>query len=305
MRILIVGAGSTGGYFGARLAQAGRDVTFLVRPARAARLAAAGLQVVSPLGNFSIAPKLVTAAQLEDAFDVVLLTVKAFALDAALNDIAPAVGPGTMILPVLNGMKHVDAITTRFGASALLGGACKIAGTMDEDGRIVQLSPMHEIAYGEMDGRSSARIAEVDGLMQNAGFDARLSPNITLDMWEKWVLLASLGGINCVMRGSIGQVEAAGGADFARAFIDECAATSAAEGHPPSADFLTAIKAVLTAKGSPMTSSMYRDLVAGNAVEADQIIGDFFHRAQKHGLATPLLGAAWVNLSVYQNSRAA
>jgi 2-dehydropantoate 2-reductase len=157
----------------------------------------------------------------------VLLTVKAFALDAALHDIAPAVGPETMILPVLNGMKHVDAITARFG-NALIGGVCKIGGTMDEEGRIVQLSPLHDLAYGEMNGKQTARIAALDAVLRNAGFDARLSPDITQEMWEKWVLLAATGGINCLMRGTIGQVEAAGGADFARGFIEECAAAAKA-----------------------------------------------------------------------------
>jgi 2-dehydropantoate 2-reductase len=302
MRILIVGAGSTGGYFGARLAQAGRDVTFLVRPARAARLAAAGLEIVSPLGNFSITPKLLTADRIETTFDIVLLTVKAFALESALNDIAPAMAPQTMILPVLNGMKHLDAITARFG-KALIGGLCKIGGTMDEDGRIVQLSPMHELTYGELDGTISARITQLDGFMRNADFDARLSTNIVGDMWEKWMLLASLGGINCLIRGTIGEVEAAGGSDFAGSFLDECAAVAAAAGYPPSAGFLNTTRAMLTAKGSPMTSSMYRDLTAGNQVEAEQIIGDLLRRAQKYGVAAPLLGAASVNLSVYQYRR--
>jgi 2-dehydropantoate 2-reductase len=303
MRILIVGAGATGGYFGARLAEARRDVTFLVRPARAAQLAA-GLHVISPHGNFSVTPKLLTAERIETAFDIILLTVKAFALDAALADISPAVGPETMILPVLNGMKHVEAITARFGAHALIGGVCKIGATLDQEGRVVQLSPGHDLSYGEMDGAETTRITQLDACMQNAGFDARLSPDITLDMWEKWVLLASLGGITCLMRGTTGQVEAAGGAGFAGAFIDECAATAAAEGHKPTAGFLTAIRGLLTAKGSPMTASMYRDLIAGNAVESEQIIGDLLRRARKHSLPTPLLDAAYVHLSVYQNSRA-
>jgi 2-dehydropantoate 2-reductase len=304
MKILVVGAGSTGGYFGARLAQAGRDVTFLVRPARAARLREEGLQVISPHGDFSITPKLLTASEISGAFDIVLLTVKAFALDAALEDIAPAVGEETMILPVLNGMKHVDAIRLRFGAATLLGGVCKVSTTLDAEGRIVQLAPLHDLTYGEMNGEKTPRILALDAVMQNAGFDARLSPVIEREMWEKWVLLASLGGINCLMRGSIGAVVAApGGADFARDFLDECRAIATAAGHPPSATFDEAARAVLTAPGSPMTSSMYRDMVAGQAVEAGQIIGDFLHRAKALGVAAPLLGAAYVNLSVYQNSR--
>jgi len=304
MRILVVGAGSTGGYFGARLAQAGRDVTFLVRPARAEKLRAEGLHVVSPHGDFSITPKLLTANDIDAPFDVVLLTVKAFALDAALSDIAPAIGPDTMILPVLNGMKHVDAITARFGAAALIGGVCKIGGTMDAQGRIVQLSKLHDLAYGEMNGAVTGRITRLDAFMQSAGFDARLSATIEQDMWEKWVMLAAIGGITCLTRGSIGQVEAAGGADFARAFLDECAAVATAEGHKPGDGFMAAIRAMVTEKGAPTTSSMYRDLIAGNAVEADQIIGDLLARAVRHGTPAPLLAAAAINLSVYQNRRA-
>src|SRR6201997_4314975 len=106
MSILVLGAGATGGYFGGRLAAAGRDVTFLVRPARAANLQAKGLQIKSPHGDVTLKPQLVTAGNIAGPFDAVLLTVKAFSLDRALDDLAPAVGPETMILPVLNGMKH-------------------------------------------------------------------------------------------------------------------------------------------------------------------------------------------------------
>ena len=202
MRILVVGAGSTGGFFGARLAQAGRDVTFLVRPAREQVLRENGLRVLSSHGDFSLAPRLVTADSLDGPYDLVLLTVKAYALEAALDDLAPAIGPDSMILPVLNGMHHVDAVTRRFGAGVLLGGVCKIASTLDAQGRIVQYGTLNELAYGEMDGSQSERIQRVDECLRGAGFDARLSASIHREMWEKWILLASLGGITCLMRGS-------------------------------------------------------------------------------------------------------
>jgi 2-dehydropantoate 2-reductase len=303
MRILIVGAGATGGYFGARLAQAGRDVTFLVRSARAEKLRAGGLNIISPHGDFSITPNLVTADQLAAPFDIILLSVKAYALDAALRDIAPAIGPNTMILPVLNGMKHMETISARFGY-ALIGGVCKIAGTIDTDGRVVQMTNMHDLAYGEINGAISERIRQLDAVMKNAGFDARLSPDIDQDMWEKWVMLATIGGITCLMRGAIGAVEAAGGADFALAFLEECAAIATAEGHGPSPDLITGLRAMVTAKGSPMTTSMYRDLIAGNAVEGEQIIGDLWRRAQAHGIPAPLLAATSVNLAVYSGKLA-
>jgi 2-dehydropantoate 2-reductase len=301
MRVLVVGAGATGGYFGARLAQAGRDVTFLVRERRAAQLRAEGLRVVSPFGDFEVAPKLVTKDEIGEAYDVVLMTVKAFALEAAMADVAPAVGSQTMILPVLNGMRHLDLLAERFGPDSVLGGAIKIPATMDGQGRVVQLAKLHDMIFGELSGERTARISALACALEGAGFEARLSDNVVLEMWEKWVLLASLGGINALMRGTIGQVMAAsGGEALALAFIDECAAVAAAHGFAPRAEYLAGVKAQLTEAGSKATSSMYRDLCAGLPVEAAQILGDLVARAVAKGLVTPLLGAAWTNLDVYQ-----
>jgi 2-dehydropantoate 2-reductase len=302
MRLLVVGAGATGGYFGGRLAQAGRDVTFLVRSNRAAKLQEDGLRIQSPHGDFSLSPKLVTAGHIDGSFDVVLLTVKAYTLAAAIDDMAPAVGPQTMILPVLNGMKHIDVLTARFGKQAVLGGVCKIASTVDETGLIRQLAPFHEIDYGELDGDASARIKELDAFMQGGGFDARLSMNIEREMWEKWILLSSLGGITCLMRGNIGEIEAApGGADFVLQFLNEVVSVVAAVGIKPHEKMLAMIKDFLTTKSSNQTSSMYRDLQGGSKIEADQIIGDLLARAKGANLSTPLLAAAYANLSIYQN----
>lgn len=302
MRMLVVGAGSTGGYFGGRLAQAGRDVTFLVRPGRAAQLREDGLQIVSPHGDAKIAPKLVTAKEIAGSYDAVLLTVKAFALEAALDDLAPAVGAQTMILPVLNGMKHMDTLAARFGKNAVAGCACKVATQVDAEGRIVQLAPLQDMAYGEMDGSTTPRIKALDAFMQGAGFDARLSPDIAREMWEKWILLAALGGTICLMRGTIGEIEKApGGTDFVLRFLDEVVSVVRAAGVPPSDAFLAGTRSVLTVKGSPMTSSMYRDLQAGKPVEADQIIGDLLVRGAKAGLSTPSIATAYTHLCVYQN----
>jgi 2-dehydropantoate 2-reductase len=176
MRILVVGAGGTGGYFGARLAQAGRDVTFLVRPARAERLRADGLRVVSPLGDFSVAPKLLTADQIAAPFDAVLLTVKAYGLDAALDDMAPAVGGSTVIVPTLNGMSHIDRMTARFGAGPVLGGVCLVATMLDEAGRIVQLTGLQELSYGELDGMPRCR-APVSAPVPRRGSSRRCGRN--------------------------------------------------------------------------------------------------------------------------------
>src|SRR5271155_3525837 len=300
MRLLTVGAGSTGGYFGGRLAQAGRDVTFLVRPVRAAQLQERGLEILSPHGDYILRPKLITADRLSGSYDAILLTVKAFSLESALSDMAAAVGPETMILPVLNGMRHVDILAKRFGKRSVVGCACKISASIDDQGRIVQHSLLQDIAYGEMDGVVSPRIQGLDRFMRDAGFDARLSSAIEREMWEKWILLAGLGGINCLMRGTIGEVaQAPRGSEFALGLLEEIVAVVRSVGVPPSDEFLTSAASALTTKDST-TSSMYRDLQRGVHIEADQIIGDLVERAYAAAVKVPLLELIYTNLCVYQ-----
>lgn len=302
MRALVVGAGATGGYFGGRLAAAGRDVTFLVRERRAAQLRRDGLRIKSPHGDLALTPKLTTAAEIASRFDVVLVTVKAFALEAAVSDFAAAVGPDTMIVPVLNGMKHIDVLATRFGETAIVGGVCRVATTVDDAGAIVQLAEFQDFRYGELDGRPSARTEALHVFMSAAGFDARLTREITQELWHKWILLAALGGITCLMRGAIGEVVAtANGLEFANAFIDEIVAVTTALGHEPTGEFLVGARSSLTMKGSPMASSMFRDLSRGAPIEADHIIGDLLARGRRAGVPAPLLAAAYTHLSAYQN----
>jgi 2-dehydropantoate 2-reductase len=301
MRILIVGAGAVGGYFGGRLAQAGRDVTFLVRPSRAKQLGRDGLRIISPHGDAVLTPKLVSAERIDTPYDLVLLSVKAYALEAAMNDFAAAVGPETMILPVLNGMRHVDLLTKRFGEHAVIGGVCQVASEIDDEGRIVQLANFQQLVYGERNGETTPRLQTLDTTLQGGGFDARLSTEIMQEMWEKWVQLASLGAITCLMRGAIGQIVAVpGGTDLSLKILDESAAVATACGHKPSEALLSRHAGALTAPGSQLTSSMYRDLREGAPVEADHILGDFIDRGTARGIATPLLKAAFINLRVYQ-----
>jgi 2-dehydropantoate 2-reductase len=304
MRLLIVGAGATGGYFGGRLAQAGRDVTFLARPARAEQLRSQGLQILSPHGDVTLAPKVVEAQALDASYDAIILAVKAYSLDAALKDIAPAMGPKTAILPLLNGMKHMDVIASAFGAEALLGSLCSIAVTVDEKGRIVHFSQFHNFVYGEMSGERSERIERLDAVMQNAVFNARLSLSIKQDLWNKWMMLATLAGATCLMRGNIGEIAAArGGREFVHCLFDEVVAVATAEGYAPTAAFLDDTRALLTAEGSVLTSSMHRDLQKNGPIEADEIIGDLLARASRAGVNTSLLATAYAHLSIYQRQR--
>jgi 2-dehydropantoate 2-reductase len=303
MRVLIVGAGAVGGYFGARLAQAGRDITFLVRPSRAEILRRDGLRITGTLGDLSIQPKLVSQpGALSRPYDLIFLSVKAYALTQAIEDLAPAMGPQSMILPMLNGMAHLEVLTKRFGAQRVIGGECRVAVQLDGNGAIRQLADFQQIRYGELDGSVTPRIQAVDELMQGVGFDAAVSEQIMQEMWEKWVQLASLGATTCLLRGTIGDIVAVpGGAGITLGIINECAAIATACGYPPSPAFAAANAAVMTKIGSPLASSMYRDLNAGSSVEVEQILGDLIGRAQLHGINAPLLEAATVALRIYQS----
>ena len=261
MRILVVGAGATGGYFGGRLLEAGRDVTFLVRPARAERLASSGLTIASPAGNITLrSPPTVLATHLRTSFDAVILSCKAYDLDVAIESFAPAVGPDTAVLPILNGMRHLDALDARFGADRVLGGSCFITTKLGNDGQIDHIGDIHRLEFGERVGGRSARIDAIAAAMSDAKFEAVSSEEIMLVMWEKWVFLAALAGITCLTRSAVGDIVAAGGADLTAALFDECRAIAAANGYPPRPDSLKASLRRLTNPGSLVTASMLDDV---------------------------------------------
>jgi 2-dehydropantoate 2-reductase len=317
MRILVVGAGATGGYFGGLLARAGRDVTFLVRPARAEALRETGLTIIGAGGEWTVKPDVVTPKALADdrptaaenattgadwPYDVILLSVKAYSLDDAIRDIEPAVGPRTVIVPGLNGLAHMDVLDDRFGRDRVLGGVMYVATTLDDAGRIVQLNPgLNDLAWGGRDDVDADRAAALVPEFSGAGFTARNSSHIELAMWEKWVNLASLGAITCLMRGTVGEIASAhGGIAYADGVIDECAAVAAAYGFAIRPDVAARAHASLTDPASGLTSSMYRDLSAGRRTEADHIIGDLIARAQSKDVDVPLLEIAYTSLSVHQ-----
>ena len=310
MRILVLGAGGTGGYFGGRLAQAGADVTFLVRPARAALLAERGLRIRSPLGDADLDVATVTAQDLPALaaarpFDLVLLACKAYDLDSAIESVAPAVGANTAVLPILNGLLHYDALDARFGRERVPGGLCFIGATLGADGEVLHLGRPASITFGLREGNADGGVlARLAAAYAQAGVDHLYAPDIAAAQWIKYSFLAALAAGTCLMRTSVGTVVAAeGGEAFMAALHAECLAVAAAEGHPVPEDEARTARAGLTRAGSPVTASMLRDLQAGLRVEALQIVGDMVHRAHRAGLQVPRLEAAWVHLQAYESAR--
>jgi 2-dehydropantoate 2-reductase len=308
MRVLVVGAGAIGGYFGGRLLQAGRDVTFLVRPRHADELADSGLIIKSPLGNVSIRrPATILSENIGHPFDLVLLSCKAYDLAGALDSFAAAIGPETIVLPLLNGMRHLDVLDERFGRSSILGGQCVIAATLDSQRTVVHLNNIHKLTFGERDGEISDRIHHVAGILENAGFDASLSDHIVREMWEKWVFLATLASVTCLMRAPIGDIVASpGGSELIRSVLEECRAIAEDAGYAPQAAFLEQAIATLTAAGSPMTASMLRDMETNAPVEADHIVGDLLRRRRAvhpNRNQLSLLATAYTHLKAYEARR--
>jgi 2-dehydropantoate 2-reductase len=306
LRILVLGAGAVGGYFGGRLVEAGGDVTFLVRERRAAELAAGGLVIKSSYGDATLAVQTVTAGPALKPFDIILLACKAYDLASAIDSIAPAVGPESAVLPLLNGLSHLDALEARFGKDRVLGGVAQIGATLGANGRIEHLNRVHRVIFGERDGRRSPRVAALAELTARAKFDAALSEIILLEMWEKFVLLATLAGMTCLMRASVGAIMATReGEALMGEFLDECNAVAVAAGQAPRAAFLERTRATLTARDSDFTASMLRDIERGGPTEGDHILGDLLRRARALGVATPLLRVAACHVEAYEVRRAA
>ncbi|MFI1399702.1 2-dehydropantoate 2-reductase [Streptomyces sp. NPDC020681] len=302
MKVLVVGAGATGGFFGARLVQAGGDVTFLVRPRRAEALRERGLRLTGLGEEEVLTPQLATAGGLSEPYDLILLSVKAAAMHSAVADLAPAVGPDTALLPVLNGMAHLDDLNARFGTARVLGGVAKVVTTLNDDGDIVRLAPLAQLAVGEQDGRLSPRVEEFAALLRTAGVDADASADIVAAMWHKWVFIATLGALTCLMRGTVADINAVpGGPALGPAILAEAASVSAAAGFPVPDAELTATKELVTRTDVPFAPSMYRDVVAGRPAEAEHILADLVSRARGLSVATPLLDLATLHLRVHQH----
>ena len=304
MRILVIGAGALGGYFGGNLVRAGRDVTFMVRQRRAEQLARDGLRIVSPHGDFAVPAKTVLAGAIHEPFDLVLVGVKSYSLDEAMDQFAAAVGPGTMILPVLNGIGHLDRLVARFGASCVMGGMANISAGVDAEGRVVQFLPLHDFVYGELAGGPSDRTHALEACFDGAGFNARASDVVMQDMWEKFVQLGLGAGITCLMRASIGDIlEAPGGREAMFGIFDECCAVATASGFKPRPAFVEFDTRLITTVGSPLKWSMLRDIERGSTTEGEHILGDMVARATALGIATPILNLARTHVAAYEISR--
>jgi 2-dehydropantoate 2-reductase len=305
VKILILGAGAVGGYWGARLTQAGIDVTFLLREKRAEKVKAEGLVVKSPKGDATVPVKVITQGADGGPYDVVILACKAYDLDSAMDSIAPAIGANSTIVPMLNGHAHFAAHDKKFGAAKVAGGLARISGMLGPNGEILH-SGASGVSFGERDGKPArASLVELDAACKKAGIDGGLNPNINQDLWDKWIMLGAIASMCSAMRGTVGDMMASeDGAAIMGEILDECCKVAAAEGYKPSEKVVGAVRTNLTTKGAKTVASILGDMEKSGAVEAHQIVGDMLGRARKHGIAAPNLRFAYAHLQTYEARRA-
>jgi 2-dehydropantoate 2-reductase len=306
MRITTLGAGAVGGYFAGRLAEAGADVTFLVREGRKRQLIERGLTIRSSIGDYAGAVKAITADEISGPTDVLILTCKAYDLGSAIETIRPAVGPQTAILPLLNGLAHMDVLNDAFGREHLLGGLAKIAVTLAPDGAIQHLNDWRYLTFGEQDGAESARVIALKDAFDRTSVLATVTPDILQAMWEKIVHLATAAGMTCLMRANVGEIARAdGGGKLMIRFLEANAEIAKREGYSPSDAFLAEYRGLFSDPTSTYTASMLRDIERGGRVEADQILGFMLSKARRHDLDDTLHALAYAHVKAYGERRAA
>lgn len=297
MRILIVGAGGTGGSFGTLLQEAGRDITYLVRPARAETLRSNGLRFVSPEADRVLPVKTLVAGESSEPFDLVLITVKAGGLESALSDLRPYIHGETKIIPILNGLTHIQRVQEAYPAQ-VIGGIVKIVGTLDGD-VVRQKTDLIGLTIGSLDQAPVPE--EVVQALDVPAVNFRLSGSIMQRLWEKWVFIAAAGAITCLFRAPIGRIIEAGGLQAITDGIDELEAVAQAAGFPVSENSHQETIKMLTAQGSAFTSSLYRDVTAGKAHEGEHLLGEMAREARRVKVSTPLLDLALIQIRASTN----
>ena len=300
MKLLSLGAGAIGGYYGGKLAAAGVDVTFLVRPRRAEQLARDGLVIETTAERSTVLVKTVSADRVRPEYDAVLLTAKAYDLASAIDAIRPAMAAEARVLPLLNGMKHLDELDAAFGREKVLGGTSHVSTTLADDGVIKIFTPFAVITQGPREASQKPFSEALHTELSRGAFEARVSDDIIGVMWEKWVFLATLAGATCLMRGNIAEIVAAGGAAMTGAMFEECCAVAAASGRPISAAVASTSRGSLTNRDFRIAASMLRDIERGAPTEAAHIVGDLIARGAAHGVPTPNLALAYAHLQVYE-----
>ncbi len=298
MKILIVGAGGVGGYFGAKLIEAGADVTFLLREKRHKLISENGLTIETPDGTFTVHPATVTADRLTPDYDLIVLAPKSYDLADSLASLDKASAKG-LFLPFLNGYNHLEFLDKKYGRDRVMGGVAHIAATITETGAVKRMGDLAGLIAGHRSAAQEPIAREFAALCDKAEFNFTYSEDIEQSLWEKWVMLATLAGMTTLCIGSVGEIVATRyGAEMARRMHAEGCAIAAANDHPIPDKVKAGQLAMLTREGSIFTASMMRDLVGGLRTEHEHILGDLVEKGAPKSIDCPLLKIAYTHMAV-------
>jgi len=302
MRYLVLGAGAIGGYFGGMLLRGGADLSFLVRPKRAAQLAERGLVVKTPGGDVEYPVRTILSGEVDGHYDVVLLACKAYDLDSAMEAIAPALGSDSVILPFQNGINHISILVDRFGRHRVLGGKTLANCWLSPEGDVVRRAGNpDQTAFGELTGGPSMRSEVIQQALTAGGAASSVSENIVGELWAKYSAFVAVATIAALTRVPGGEIAAApSGAAFVASVLDECARVFDAEGYPMPNDTRERVSRLYAVVGSPYRPSILDDLDARRPTEGEHTIGDLVRRADLHGVAVPILRAALCNVQAHE-----
>ena len=304
MKILVVGAGAIGGYFGGRLAEKGEDVTFLVRENRKKQLAKTGLKINSANGDFEISPRLLIAGESEEKFDVVMVSTKSYQLTAAIDDIRLHLKEEGIILPLLNGISHMDLLIEAFGEDRVIGGLCFIESTLNENGVIVQTSPIHQLVYGERTGERTPRIKVLKAIFEDTKADFVLSNDINQDMWHKYLFITAMSGLTSLMGSPIGPIRnLESGQRVILDFLNEISDIMKKINAPIKDDIANIQYKRINEMNEGMKSSMQRDMEKSMPIEAEHLQGYLLEKAKENNLSVPILDTIYTKLVLYEKLR--
>lgn len=301
MKILVVGAGALGGYFGGRLLEKGEDVTFLVREKRKAQLDVNGLNVESVNGNMMMKVKTLLAGEKSNFFDVIILSTKAYHLEGAIENIRPYVGEQTMVLPILNGIEHISALIDAFGEERVIGGLCAIEATLDQTGKVIQDSLLHEFVYGERNGEKTERILKLQEVFSGTKADFRLSENIEQEMWHKYLFISTVAGVTSLFRSPMGPIrEQKYGKLVIQSVLHEAATIMRALEAPLSDKVEELLMERINKLGYKMKASLFKDMEKQLPIEADHFFGYLLEQAEACGVNARAIETVYANLKLYE-----
>jgi 2-dehydropantoate 2-reductase len=301
MRIAVVGAGGVGGGFGAALAKAGADVTFIARGAHLAAMKNGGLKVQGGRGDTHLAPTRATDDPAEiGKVDIVLFCVKLWDVESAGQQIKPLIGPDTAVIPLQNGIDAAERLIPILGESAVMGGVAQISASITAPGVIQQVGTFMRMIFGEFDGKLSKRGEDFLALCVKAGFDATLSEQILTELWMKFILLASNAGIMALARQPIGRLR--DDPDMRPIFLAawrEAIDVGRAKGVALPADALDKILDFTSHAPPAMKASMALDLDRGNRLEVPWLSGKVAELGRQLGVPTPTHSMMYAMLKPY------